>query len=110
MFALFNFAVFYLVAVGAPTYSIHVRELTAPEQAIRQKVTGSETVLDAVASLQRQPADLGRMDLWVVRRGQNGKVQVLRIDWAALTKQGATATNYQLLDGDQLFLQARLTK
>ena len=68
------------------------------------------TVLDAVASLQRQPGDPGRMDLWVVRPNAGGTNRVLPVDWAAITQRGVTATNYQVLAGDRLFFQARLAK
>ena len=110
MFALFQIVALCAAADGAPGYTVHVRELTAPERAIRVRLIGSDTVLDAVTGLKRQPGDLGRMDLWIVRRSEDGKSRVLRVNWAAITQQGATATNYQMLDGDRLFLQARPAK
>ncbi len=109
MFAMFQIVALCAAADAAPGYTVHLRGLTAPEQTIRQKFTGSETVLDAVAALPR-PADANVMDLWIARQGKGGKVQVLRIDWAALSQYGMTATNYQILDGDRLFLQARPPK
>ena len=90
-------------------YSIHVRELETPERVIRLQPTDKQCVVDAVESLKRQPGDLARMDLWIVRRAE-GKTQVLRVDWVAITQAGATATNYQMMDGDRLFLQARPPK
>ena len=109
MFAMFQIVALCAAVDAAPGYTVHLRGLTAPEQTIRQKFTGSETVLDAVAALPR-PADANVMDLWIARQGKGGKVQVLRIDWAALSQYGMTATNYQILDGDRLFLQARPPK
>ena len=110
MFALFQIVALCAAADGAPGYTVHVRELTAPERAIRVQLTGAVTVLDAVASLQRQPGDPGRMDLWVVRPNAGGTNRVLPVDWAAITQRGVTVTNYQVLAGDRLFLQARLAK
>ena len=109
------FAIFPIIALCAaieakPGYTVHVRELTAPERVIRLQPTGTHSVLDAVASLKRQPSGLGRMDLWIVRRDEDGKAQVLPVDWTALTQRGMSATNYQMLAGDRLFLQARPAK
>ena len=109
MFALVQIIALCAAADAAPGYTVHVRGLTAPEQTTRQKFTGSETVLDAVAALPR-PADAADKDLWIARQNKAGVVQILRIDWAAITQNGETATNYQLLDGDRLFLQARPAK
>ena len=108
------FAIFPIIALCAaievePGYTVHVRELTAPEKVIRLQPTDKHCVVDAVESLKRQPGDLARMDLWIVRRAE-GKTQVLRVDWTAITQRGATATNYQIFDGDRLFLQARPPK
>lgn len=95
---------------AVPDYTVHVRELTTPERTIHVPLTESEAVLDAVAELKRTPAQLEQMDLWIVRPTAGGKVQVLRIDWVAITQHGVTATNYQVLAGDRLFLQERPSK
>ena len=110
MFVLFQIVSLCVAADLAPTYTVHVRELTVPEQVIRVPLTDSTTVLDAVGALKRSPRDLGRMDLWIARRTAGGKARVLRVDWTAITQQGMAATNYQILDGDRLFLQARPAK
>ncbi len=109
------FALFQIIALGAGIspepvgYTIHVREQKAPELVVRLQPTDSHCVLDAVESLKRQPGDLARMDLWIVRRAE-GKTQVLRVDWNAIAQAGVTATNFQMMDGDRLFLQARPPK
>jgi polysaccharide export outer membrane protein len=50
------------------------------------------------------------MDLWIVRREAGGKTWVLPVDWVGIRQRGLTTTNYQILDGDRLFLQARPPK
>ena len=102
MFVLIQILALCAPADAAPGYTVHIRELTAPERTIQQKFTGQECVLDAVASLPHS-----KMDIWIARSDKAGKVQVLRIDWTALTQHGVTTTNYQILAGDRLFLQAR---
>jgi polysaccharide biosynthesis/export protein len=109
MFALFQ-VIALCVGTVAPGYTIHVRDLTAPEQVTRVKPTGSETVLDAVERLQLSSRELRGMDLWLARRDANGKVQFLPVDWVGITRHGLTATNYQVLTGDRLFVQARPIK
>jgi polysaccharide export outer membrane protein len=33
-------------------------------------------------------------------------VQILPVDWAAITQGGSTATNYQIFPGDRIYLKA----
>ena len=105
MFALSNLVV--LCALSAPpAYTLHVRDLTAPEVATRCQVTGSECVTDALEFVAK-PADLAAVDVWVARPVAGGEPEVLRVDWAGITRHGRTTTNYILLAGDRLFVQTR---
>jgi hypothetical protein len=98
------------LAVEGPSYTVHVRELTTSEKVIRMPLTGSVAIVDAVEALKWSPRNLARMDLWIVRREKGGEVKVLQVDWAAISQRGESATNYQILAGDRLFLQARPAK
>ena len=100
----------YQAANMVPSYTVHVRELTAPEKVVRVPLASSVAILDAVTALKRSPRELERMDLWIVRQKVGGKVKVLRIDWVAISQRGECATNYLILAGDRLFLQARPAK
>jgi polysaccharide export outer membrane protein len=43
--------------------------------------------------------------VWVARPTPiPGNVQILPVDWQAITAQGAVATNYQMMPGDRLFI------
>src|SRR5262245_39534928 len=110
MFVMFQIVALCLVADAAPSYTVHVRELTAPEKVVRVPLTSSVCIRDAVEALKRPPRELARMDLWIVRRAEGGAVKVLRVDWVAITQNGVAATNYLMLAGDRLFLQARPVK
>ncbi len=110
MFMMFQIVALCLAADAAPSYTVHVRELTAPEKTDRVPLAGSVAIVDAVGTLKRSPRELAGMDLWIVRRTEGGKVQVLRVDWAAVTQRNACAANYLILAGDRLFLQARPAK
>ena len=71
----------------------------------RFPITGNETVLDAVAAVQGiSQVSSGR--IWIARPAPNGVgcEQVLPVDWEAITRGASTATNYQLMPGDRLFI------
>ncbi len=71
----------------------------------RLPITGNETVLDAVAALGGL-SQLSSTKIWIARPAPNGVgcEQVLPIDWNDITAGASTATNYQLLPGDRLFI------
>jgi polysaccharide export outer membrane protein len=74
----------------------------------RLPVTGNETVLDAVAALSGTSAVASNHHVWVARPAPacNACDQVLPVDWEGIVRRGETATNYQLLPGDRLFVAA----
>lgn len=110
MFVMLQIVSLVLAADATPSYAVHIRELTAPEKIVRVTLDGSVCISDAVEALHQSPRQLAGMDLWIVRRAESGAVKVLRVDWAAITQHGQSATNYQILAGDRLFLQARPAK
>src|SRR5262245_49475260 len=96
-----------VLAANMPSYTVHVRELTAPERVTRVQLDSSVCITDAVPTLKRPPRDITRMDMWIVRRDDRGKEMVLPVDWAGISRRGEFMTNYIVLDGDRLFIQAR---
>jgi RNA polymerase sigma factor (sigma-70 family) len=77
------------------------------EQVYRFPVTGNETVLDAVAQVKSLAAAASRCRVWLARPASSsgGRAQMLRVDWAAITREGQDRTNYQLLPGDRLYVK-----
>jgi polysaccharide export outer membrane protein len=71
----------------------------------RLPVTGNETVLDAVA-LIGGISQFSSTNLWIARPAPNDQSceQILPVDWQAITRGASTATNYQLMPGDRLFI------
>jgi protein involved in polysaccharide export with SLBB domain len=68
-------------------------------------ITGNETVLDAIARI----GGLSRVSskkIWIARPAPNGVgcEQVLLVKWDDISRGASTATNYQLLPGDRLFI------
>ena len=91
----YNSKVYYVITEGAG-YGDNVA---------RFPVTGNETVLDAIAGINGL-SRLSSKDVWIARPAPSsmGCDQILPVDIEAIMKGGATATNYQLLPGDRVFI------
>ncbi len=89
-------------AKDGPVFTVHVRTLADAEKVIRVKLTGDQTVLDAFVHATAVGIKASAASAWVVRGDT-----IFPVDLAALTKYGDTKTNYQLLAGDKLFVQAK---
>jgi polysaccharide export outer membrane protein len=77
----------------------------------RRPITGNETVLDALSEYSfgrggGLPPGVSKRRIWVARPApaKCGATQILPVDWAAITRKGNTATNYQLLPGDRIYV------
>jgi polysaccharide export outer membrane protein len=74
----------------------------------RLPVTGSETVLDAISQIRGLPPEAAKRRIWVARKtpGHSGGDNILPVDWVGITERGEMKTNYQLLPGDRVYVQA----
>ena len=94
----YNSKKYYVITDGAgfgePVYSFPVQ--------------GAETVLDAIANINGLPAVASKAHVWVARRTPhcNQPEQILPVDYVAITQHGVTQTNYQILPGDRVYVQA----
>lgn len=67
-------------------------------------VTGNETVLDAIANIQGLE-QVSSKKIWVARPTNDPcQVQVLPVDYYAVTERASPHTNYQLMPGDRVFI------
>ena len=91
----YNSKVYYVITEGAGS----------GDNVGRFPITGNETVLDAVAGINGL-SRLSSKDIWVARPAPSGVGcdQVLPVDIVAIMKGGSTATNYQLMPGDRVFI------
>lgn len=78
------------------------------QQVFRLPVTGNETVLDAIATLQGLSPVSSTHHIWLARPSpvHLGCNQLLPVDWCAITAGGSTATNYQIFPGDRVYVKA----
>jgi polysaccharide export outer membrane protein len=83
--------------------------LSAGEQMLSFPITGSETVMDAIANVGGLPDVASKRNIWIARRtpypGQPW--QILPVDWIGTTQHGITYTNYQILPGDRVYVKAQ---
>ena len=91
----YNSKVYYVVTEGAGF----------GDQIARFPVTGNETVLDAVSQINGL-SRLSSKDIWIARPAPSGVGcdQILPVDIDAILKGGSTATHYQVLPGDRVFI------
>jgi len=91
----YNSKVYYVITEGAGQ----------GDNVSRFPVTGNETVLDAISQINGL-SKLSSKDVWIARPAPSGVGcdQLLPVDIEAIMKGGATATNYQILPGDRVFI------
>jgi len=90
----YNSKVYYIVTQGAGL----------GDGVYRFPVTGNETVLDAISNINGLDM-VSSKRIWIARPSLNsGAVQVLPVDWNAITAQASASTNYQLFPGDRVFI------
>ena len=91
----YNSKKYYVITQGAG-FGDNVQE--AP-------ITGNETVLDAIARIGGI-SQLSSTKIWIARPAPSGVgcEQVLPVNWDEISRGASTATNYQLLPGDRLFI------
>ncbi|OHB74802.1 MAG: hypothetical protein A2W31_18730, partial [Planctomycetes bacterium RBG_16_64_10] len=91
----YNSKVYYLITEGAG----------AGDNVVRVPITGNETVLDAISQIGGL-SQLSSKQIWISRPAPNGVgcEQILQVNWNDITRGASTATNYQLMPGDRLFI------
>jgi polysaccharide biosynthesis/export protein len=94
-------------AYNSKTYYIVTDGGGFGEQVYRFPSTGKETVLDALSQINGLPIVACKRRIWIARPTPAGACyKVLPIDWMSITRLGTTATNYQVLPGDRIFVEA----
>lgn len=93
--AAYNSKVYYVVTAGAGL----------GDNIVRVPITGNETVLDAISTIGGL-SQISSKQIWIARPapGDFGCEQILPVDWMAITRGGSTATNYQIMPGDRIFI------
>ena len=71
----------------------------------RVPITGNDTVLDALSAVNGL-SQVSSATVWIARPapGGFGCEQIMPVDYAAIAQGGSTATNYQIMPGDRVFI------
>ncbi len=95
-------------AYNSADYFIIIDGAGYGQQVFRFPVTGNETVLRAMSLIQGLPAVASKKKIWVARPAPANHecVQILPVDWMAITQAGSTATNYQIFPGDRIVVRS----
>jgi polysaccharide biosynthesis/export protein len=96
----YNSKVFYIVFEAA----------ASGDQVYRLPVTGNETVLDALSNVGGLAVQSTKRRIWIARPAPpnaGSGDQILPVDWNAIVQCGKTATNYQILPGDRIYVKAQ---
>jgi polysaccharide export outer membrane protein len=95
----YNSKVYYVITDGAGSGQL----------VIRLPITGNETVLDAIGQINGLGTVASPKHIWLARPtpADEDSEQILPVDWIAITKRGKTATNYQVLPGDRIYVDSQ---
>ena len=91
----FNSKVYYVITAGAGV----------GDNIVRIPFTGNETVLDAITNIGGL-SQVSSKNIWIARPAPEGfgYEQILNVDWDAIAQGGGTATNYQIMPDDRIFV------
>ena len=92
-------------AYNSKTYYVITQGAGQGDQVTRLPVTGNETVLDAIAQINGL-SPLSSKRIWIARPAPSGAGcdVILPVSWSEISAGAATATNYQVLPGDRVFI------
>ncbi len=91
----FNSKIYYVISAGAGV----------GDNIVRIPFTGNETVLDAITNVGGL-SQVSTKNIWIARPAPDGfgYEQILNVDWDAIAQGGGTATNYQIMPNDRVFI------
>ncbi|MEX0724833.1 MAG: polysaccharide biosynthesis/export family protein [Planctomycetaceae bacterium] len=77
------------------------------EQVVPFPYTGNETVLDAIAGVNGLSTASSK-NVWLARPAPAGTsyAQKMPVDYRAISQDGITTTNYQIMPGDRVYIKA----
>lgn len=98
-----------IAGYNSKVYYVITDNAGSGEGVARIPLTGNETVLDALSQINGLPPAACKKRIWVARPAPSEQAcqQILPVDWCAITQRGETATNYQVLPGDRIYVQAQ---
>jgi polysaccharide biosynthesis/export protein len=92
-------------AYNSKTYYVITQGAGQGDDVAQFPITGNETVLDAIARIGGL-SQLSSKRIFIARPAPNGVgcEQILPVNWDEISRGAATATNYQLMPRDRLYI------
>ena len=89
---------------NSKAYYVIFQSQTKDERILKFPYTGNENVRDAIANTGSFQTNVFKR-VWVARPVVNSsQVDVLPVDWEAITVHGKSDSNYQLMPGDRIYV------
>jgi len=94
-----------VIAYNSKVYYVITEGASLGDNIVRMPITGKETVLDALSQIGGL-SQLSSEKIWIARPtpGNLAYEQILPVNYTAITRGAASATNYQILPGDRVFI------
>jgi polysaccharide biosynthesis/export protein len=94
-----------VLAYNSKSYYVITEGAGLGDNVRRIPITGKETVLDALSAINGI-SQVSSVQVWVARPAPSGFgcEQILPIDYKAIVRGGSSATNYQIMPGDRIFI------
>jgi protein involved in polysaccharide export with SLBB domain len=94
-----------IFAYNSKKYYIITQGAGNGDNVAESPITGNETVLDAIARLGGI-SPVSTTNIWIARPAPNGTggEQILPVNWDEISRGASTATNYQLMPGDRVYI------
>jgi polysaccharide export outer membrane protein len=92
-------------AYNSKTYYVITQGAGNGDDVAEFPITGNETVLDAIAQLGGL-SQLSSTRIFIARPAPNGVggEQILPVNWAEISRGASTATNYQIMPRDRIYI------
>ena len=93
-----------VVAFNSHVYYVIVQGAGLGDSVRRLPITGHETVLDAISTINGL-SQVSSKKIWIVRpSAADPEKRILHVDWDGITRRGDAATNYQIFPGDRIYV------
>lgn len=94
-----------VVAYNSKSYYVITQGAGNGDSVRKLPITGNETVLDAISQIGGM-SQLSSQKIWIARPapGNFACEQRLPVDWTAISSGASTATNYQIMPNDRVFI------
>jgi protein involved in polysaccharide export with SLBB domain len=94
-----------IFAYNSKKYYIVTQGAGLGDNVAEAPITGNETVMDAIARLGGI-SQISSTNIWIARPAPNGVgcEQILPVNWDEVSRGASTATNYQMMPNDRLYI------